>query len=108
MIQTLLQRIAMISITLAVIGILVHDTKFDQAVKIALPMTAALSFGLGMAMLEMSDPHTHSERGSLNRAQSHGLPRVLPPNDRRRHINQRRTAHGSDIGIGGIIWPNPV
>ena len=97
----------MICITLAVVGILVHDTKFDAAVKLALPISA-LTFGLGMAMLEMSDPHTHAELGSVNKAHGQGLPRVLPPNSRRRHLNQRRTATGSDIGIGGIIWPNPV
>ncbi len=107
MLQALFQRIIMSSIALAVIGILVHDTKFDQALQVALPVTA-VSFVAGMAMLEMSDPHTHSERGSLGRVFANGMPRLLPPNDRKRQLAKRYTKNGGDVGTGGIIWPNPV
>ncbi len=107
MLQVLFQRIVMSSIALAVIGILVHDTKFDQALKVALP-AAAVSFAAGMAMLEMSDPHTHSERGSLGRGSGNGMPRLMPPDDRKRQLAKRHAKSGDDVGMGGIIWPNPV
>lgn len=106
MLQVLFQRIVMSSLALAVIGILVHDTKFDQAITIALPVSA-VTFAAGMAMLEMGDPHTHSERGSLGRAFNNGLPRLLPPDDRKRQLAKRHSQQG-DIGMGGVIWPNPV
>lgn len=107
MIQKVLQIIAVTSIVLAVLGILVHDTKWDKAVSMAAPV--AVAFGLAAYAVEFGDnAHTHSDRGSLNRAFASGLPRVLPPSDPRRHILKRQGQQGSDVGVGGVIWPNPV
>lgn len=107
MIQKTLQIIAVSSIALAVLGILVHDTKWDKAVTMVTPIAAAI--GMAAYAVEFGDnAHTHSERGSLGRAFASGLPRVLPPSDPRRHILKRQGQQGSDVGVGGIIWPNPV
>lgn len=108
MITKILQYCAATSITIAVTGILVHDTKWDQAVTLAMPF-AAVALGMSADAVKFGDnAHTHSERGSLNRAFASGLPRVLPPDDRRRHIVKRQTQYGDDIGAGGVIWPNAV
>lgn len=105
MIQKTIQYLAVCSISLAMAGILVHDTKWDKAVTMAMPIAVAI--GLTAYAVEFGDnAHTHSERGSLNKAAASGLPRVLPPNSRRRFIAQRNSQHGNDIGMGGIIWPN--
>ncbi len=108
MIQKATQYLAAASITIAVTGILVHDTKWDQALTLAMPF-AAVALGMSADAVKFGDnAHTHSERSSLNRAFASGLPRVLPPNDKRRHIAQRNTQTGNDIGVGGLIWPNAV
>lgn len=108
MIKTATKYLAATSITLAVTGILVHDTKWDKAVTLAMPF-AAVALGMSADAVKFGDnAHTHSERGSLNRAFASGLPRVLPPNDKRRHIAKRNTQNGNDIGVGGVIWPNAV
>lgn len=105
MIQKTIQYLAICSISLAMAGILVHDTKWDKAVTIAMPIAVAV--GLTAYAVEFGDnAHTHSERGSVNKAFASGLPRVLPPGSRRRVVAQRFSQSGTDTGIGGMIWPN--
>lgn len=107
MIQKTLQFIAVISIALAVTGILVHDTKWDKAVTMGMPIMA-VALGVTAYAVEFGDnAHTHSERGSLSRAFASGLPRVLPPGDRNRHIVRRHSQQG-DGNTNGLIWPHAV
>lgn len=105
MIQKTIQYLAVCSISLAVAGVLVHDTKWDKALTM-MPI-AAVALGMSFEAVKFGDnAHTHSERGSLGKAAANGLPRVLPPGSRLRIVARRNSQHGSDIGMGGLIWPN--
>lgn len=75
----------MISFAIVVtFGVLVHDTKLDEAVAIALPI-AAITFGLGTHLDSFGDnAHTHVERASMAQAFS-GIPRIQVRDDHRRY-----------------------
>lgn len=89
------------------IGVLVHDTKIDQAAALAL----TVPFGLGVAMAAApslhSEGHTHAERGSYGKTTVMGMPRIQPRNDHRRYTLTKKLTRTDDF-FGGtrVTWPN--
>ena len=90
-----------ITISLATaIGILVHDTRIDKATAAAVALPAIIAtyhLSSVMGMLG-SDPHTHSERGSLSQA-IHDLktqnPRLQPrSSEDKKHMLQKYVGRG--------------
>lgn len=91
---------------LTVLGILVHDTKFDKAVIMSLPV-AAVVFGASSHAVDFGNSaHTHVERVHLSNALS-SIPRIQPRNDQRRHYLQKHISRGDDFSGGNrIFWPS--
>jgi len=104
MFTTILQRTAIGIAVLTTLGILVHDTRFDKAVALALPVTT-VAVGLGSQALDLGgQPHTHVERASLSHVFT-GIPRIHPREDRKYNFDRLfgRTSYFSDAGV---IWPS--
>lgn len=86
------------------LGVLLHDTKADEAVALAVPIIAvtfsahAVDFGEGA--------HTHEERSSV--AQSFGsIPKVRPRDDHRQYVLPKSLKKSADLfGSSNIIWPS--
>lgn len=106
MLTALLQRTLIGIGVIIALGILVHDTKFDQAVALSLPVAVA-TFGLGAHVLDHGDSgsHTHVERASLQHAFS-GIPRVQARDDHRKYDIAKYFGRNSYFGGSGVIWPN--
>jgi hypothetical protein len=90
-----------ISLTTAV-GVLIHDTKIDQATTTALavPIVMAGFESIDRQTKFAGDPHTHSERSSLSQAirdlrASGGTPRVQPRDDDKKYHLQKKVAKGT-------------
>lgn len=105
-ITTLINRVAISFACFISLGILVHDTKFDKAFSLALPV-AAISFGLSSHVLDFHDGvHTHVERVHLNHALQ-GMPRKQPRNDMRKYFAGRTMSQSGDFfGGNRILWPS--
>lgn len=85
------------------IGVLVHDTRIDQATALALTLPA----GLALAAIPSlhSEGHTHAERGAYGQMMVMGMPRIQPRNDHKKYLIVRRTATDTDY-TSGVIWPS--
>lgn len=104
--HTLLQRIFIGMGVITAMGILVHDTKFDQAVSLALPVTA-VGFGLSSHVFDSSDnAHTHVERASSSQVFA-GIPRIQSRDDRWSYSLPKCFSRGN-LYFGGsrILWPS--
>jgi hypothetical protein len=80
-------------------GVLVHDTKIDQATSVALTLPVALvGFELSSQIPKLSsEGHTHVERVSLSNAirDLHaGTPRVQPRDEHKKYHLQKHVVRG--------------
>lgn len=80
-------------------GVLVHDTKIDQATTVALAIPVALmGYELGAQVPKLSsEGHTHVERVSLANAVRdlhQGTPRIQPRDDLKRFYLQKHVVKG--------------
>lgn len=98
-ITSLIQRSLISFAVLTVLGVLVHDTKFDHAATIALAIPIGLTISLAHAPELRSEGHTHVERAIFEKTISmlNGTPKVQPRTD---HRSYRLTKH-----IGGFNAP---
>lgn len=104
MFTTVLQRIFIGLGVIAALGILIHDTKFDKALALALPV-ASVTFGLGSQALDLGGTsHTHVERASLSHVFT-GMPRVQPRDDRGYNFG-KYFGRNNYFGSGGVVWPH--
>ena len=71
-------------------GVLIHDTKLDQAASVALAVPLGLTMTLASVSLH-GDGHTHAERGSYGKTTVMGMPRVQPRDDHRKFMVAKRT-----------------
>lgn len=99
-ISALIQRSLIAFAVLTVFGVLVHDTKFDQAATIALAIPIGLTLSLAHAPELRSEGHTHVKRAVFERNVhlTDGLPKVQPRSD---HRNYRLAKH-----LGGFNAPD--
>ncbi len=106
MLTTVIQRTLLTIGVIITLGILVHDTKFDRAVTLALPIAAA-TFGIGTFALEhgADHSHTHVERASLQHAFA-GIPRAQARDDHRKYGASKHFGRNNYLGGNGIIWPS--
>lgn len=67
------------------LGVLVHDTKFDHAVTLALALPIGLTMSLAHAPELRSEGHTHVERAAFERGAraTNGMP---PRTDHRKYV----------------------
>ena len=102
----LYQRFLICFAVLTTVGILVHDTKFDEAVALALPV-ATISFAFGTHLDGLGDnAHTHVERASMAQAFA-GIPRVQARDDHRRYYLPKSISRSSGhFGSSSILWPH--
>ena len=101
----LLQRIVISLAVVTSFGILLHDTKFDEAVALAVPV-ATITIGIGLHALDSGDSaHTHVERASVAQMVS-GIPRVQARDDHRRYIIPKHSSRNTFFGSNGILWPS--
>lgn len=86
------------------LGVLVHDTKIDQATALAL----TLPVGMALAAVPSlhSEGHTHAERGAYGQTTVMGMPRIQARDDHKRYLITRRNTNTDDFNSGGIIWPS--
>jgi len=104
-ISPLFQRIAISFAAITALGILVHDTKFDEAVALALPVTA-ITLGLGVHAFDGDSAHTHVERASVAHQYS-GIPRIQPRDDHRKYYLSKRLGGTVDeFGGATVLWPS--
>lgn len=102
---SLFQRLLVSLAVMTAFGILVHDTKLDEAVVLALPVATA-TFGLAHAFDSGDSAHTHVERASLSHAFS-GIPRVQARDDHRRYYVPKQFGRNTDyLGGSRILWPS--
>ncbi|USN96540.1 MAG: hypothetical protein H6797_05765 [Candidatus Nomurabacteria bacterium] len=105
LITSLLQRIIISLAIVTAFGILVHDTKFDEAVALAVPV-GTITIGIGLHALDSGDSaHTHVERASITQPFS-GNPRIQARDDHRRYIISKHSSRNSFFGSNGILWPS--
>ena len=89
-----------IGLTLATsFGVLIHDTKLDQATSVALTLPIALvGYELGAQVAKLgSEGHTHVERVSLANAARYlhaGTPRIQPRDDHKKFTLQKYVVKG--------------
>lgn len=83
-------------------GIVVHDTKAEQAAALALTLP------MSMAVVSLhSEGHTHVERGDYGRTHSSGMPRIQPRDDRRRFFTPKNLSRSADnFGESAVLWPS--
>ena len=91
MFSTLLQRTIISLAVITVFGILVHDTKFDQAATVALAIPIGMTLSLAHAPELKSEGHTHVERVSVDKAVHfvNGMPKIQARNDHRKYLLTR-------------------
>jgi hypothetical protein len=104
-ISPLVQRLLVSLGLITAFGILVHDTRFDQAVALALPVTAIGLIGSHFSGVDAGASHTHVERASMAQAFG-GIPRVQARNDHRRYALERNQSRSDELGGNGVIWPS--
>ncbi len=106
-ITPIIHRTAVCLTILTSLGILVHDTRFDTAVTLALPFAAAtLSLGAVSSLDIHDNAHTHIERGSLKNAFATGTPRIQPRDDNRRYLQKIFSRTTDPLSGSNVIWPN--
>lgn len=88
MFTTFLQRITISFALITVFGILVHDTKFDQAATVALAIPIGMTLSLAHAPELKGEGHTHVERMSFEKTVHfvNGMPKIQPRNDHRKYL----------------------
>lgn len=88
------------------LGVLVHDTKFDKAVSLALP-AVTVSAGIGARSFDgLDNAHTHVERVSWVKSVS-AMPRIQPRDDQRRFYLQKNLSRTNSLfGGSRIFWPS--
>ena len=96
---SLTQRTLISLAVLTTFGVLVHDTKLDQAATLALAVPFGMSMTLAIAPSLVSEGHTHVERGAYGKTTVMGMPRIQTRDDYRTHINLNR--------ISGFNVPEP-
>ncbi len=92
-ISPLVQRTLITLAVLTSFGVLVHDTKIDQATTLALALPVGLVV-LAQVPTLRSEGHTHVERVAFEKS-SHltsGMPRVQPRDDHRKYVLGKRTS----------------
>ncbi|MCA9335006.1 hypothetical protein KC953_02580 [Candidatus Saccharibacteria bacterium] len=89
------------------LGILLHDTKFDEAVALAVPVIAVtVGAGLHHAIDSSDSAHTHVERVSVAQHFS-GMPRAQARDDHRKYLMPKYTARNNPfLSSAGVVWPN--
>lgn len=102
---SLLQQSLVALAILTVFGILVHETKTDKALALALPVAAA-TFGVSMHAVGFGEnAHTHVERMSLSHAFA-GMPRIQPRDDHKKYLISRLNTNNGDFNGSHILWPS--
>ena len=103
---SLLQRTIISLAIVTSFGILVHDTKFDKAIALAVPI-AAITVGVGLHALDSADSaHTHVERASVSHPFG-GNPRIQARDDHRRYLIPKQSGRSNTFfGSCGILWPS--
>lgn len=96
-------------ISLAVVttfGVLVHDTKLDQATTVALAIPLGLSLGLGHAVELKGEGHTHVERAAFakNAQKTNSVP---PRTDTRKYLLAKH-ARGFNMPEPHTLVYNPA
>lgn len=106
-ITEVINRVAIGLACFITLGILVHDTKFDKAVSLALPFSAVtFGFAASQAFDQRDGAHTHVERVHLNHALSH-MPRTKPRKSDRKYLLNKGMSQDSDqFGGSRILWPS--
>ena len=101
-----IQRIFIGIGVIVTLGILVHDTKFDQAIALTVPVAVA-TFGLSAHAMDhgADSSHTHVERASLQHAFA-GIPRIQARDDHRKYNASKYFGRNNYFGGTGIIWPS--
>ena len=106
---SIIQRSALGLALLVTVGILVHDTKLDQATATALALPAMLvTFEAGGLTHLGTGEHTHVERVSFSQGVSipgGGMPRIQPREDNRRYVMPRHISKGLQ-GFDGYYLPD--
>lgn len=88
MFSTFIQRTTISLAVITVFGILIHDTKFDQATAVALAVPIGLTLSLAHVGELKGDAHTHVERVSAEKTVQfvNGMPKIQPRNDHRKYL----------------------
>lgn len=86
------------------LGILIHDTKFDKAVALAIPV-ATVALGLSHSLDFGGNAHTHVERATLSHAFS-AIPKVRPRDDFRHYDLQKYFGRNGAFNGSNVIWPS--
>lgn len=98
---SLLHRTLIALAVVTMFGILVHDTKFDKAVALALPVAASILGASSHAIDFGGNAHTHVERVSLGSAFT-AIPR-LQPRDDHRHVLIPKTQNRKNTPFGDSL-----
>lgn len=76
-------------------GILLHDTKIDKLTASAIGIPAVVTFSESAQRSLSSDPHTHVERVSGNKANAQ-MPQLAPRHsEQKKHLLQKRAVKGA-------------
>lgn len=104
-IAALINKTAIALTLLVLMGVLVHDTRFDKAFKLAMP-GSIVALGMAHGMNNGDGVHTHVERVHLNSAFA-SAPRIQPRDDMRKYFSARQNFQGGDyFGGARILWPS--
>lgn len=94
-------------ILLVVLGVLLHDTKFDKAFAMKVFPISAIAFGIGLHILNTHDSsHTHVEITNGHNPFA-TMPRTQMKNGHRRFSMPKSTGKYNEfMGTAGIVWPS--
>lgn len=92
---TLLQRALVSLAVVTTFGVLVHDTKFDQAATIALAIPFGLTLTLAQGIELKSEGHTHVERAAFEK--SARTVNSVPPRGDGRKYRLAKHMHGFNM-----------
>jgi hypothetical protein len=102
----LFHRLAISLALIIMFGVLVHDTKFDKAFKLAVPAAAAAAVAAHALDIAGGHAHTHVERVSVSSAFA-ASPSMQPRDDHRRYYLSKKTTRTDDFfGGSHIMWPS--
>jgi hypothetical protein len=107
MIKQLLQQLFVLLAVVTSMGTLVHDTKFDRAFQLSVPLST-ISTNLTSHLDSLNDAaaHTHVEHTSVSQIFG-GIPRIQAKDDHRKYNLSRYLTRGSDaFGGSRILWPS--
>lgn len=107
-ISSLVQRTLITMAVLTSFGVLVHDTKLDQAATLALALPVGLVVLAQIPTLH-SEGHTHVERVSFDKSAhlTSGTPRVQPRDDHRKYVLGKRTSGFNSLNEHILVF-DPV